>query len=203
MHYLQRLAAAALMLTLGSAFAADPGPDVLVRQTIDQVTAVISRDPDIQAGNRAKINALVDNKVLPYFDFTRMTQLALGKNWRNATPAQREALVSEFRALLVRTYALSLSQYRGEKIAVEPLLLAPDADSVTVKTRIQQAGAPVAIDYSMRKTDQGWKVYDVVVEGVSLVTNYRNTFNDQIQQHGIDGLVKVLSERNRSTGAKG
>jgi phospholipid transport system substrate-binding protein len=203
MHYLQRLAAAALMLTLGSAFAADPAPDVLVRQAIDQVTAVISRDPDIQAGDRAKINALVDSKVLPYFDFTRMTQLALGKNWRGTTPAQREALVNEFRALLVRTYALSLAQYRGQKVAVEPLTLAPDTETVTVKTKIQQAGAAVGIDYSMRKTDQGWKVYDVVVEGVSLVTNYRNTFNDQIQQHGIDGLVKVLSERNRAADAKG
>jgi phospholipid transport system substrate-binding protein len=202
MHYLQRLAAALLLVAV-SAFAADSAPDVLVEETIDQVTAVISRDPGIQAGDRAKINALVDSKVLPYFDFPRMTQLAVGKNWRHATPSQREALVAEFRALMVRTYVMSLSQYRGEKIAGEPLTVTPDADNVTVKTSIQQAGAPVGIAYSMRKTDQGWKVCDIVVEGISLVTNYRSTFNDQIQQYGIDGLVKVLSERNRAADIKG
>jgi phospholipid transport system substrate-binding protein len=200
--YLQT-AIAALFLIAVDALAAEPAPDALVRDTIEQVTAVIGRDADIQAGDRAKIYALVESKVLPCFDFTRMTRLAIGKNWRTATPEQREAIVTEFRTLLVRTYAVSLSLYRGEKIAVEPVQLVAGADDVMVKTRIQQsAGAPARIEYAMYATERGWKVYDVIVEGVSLVTNYRSTFENQIRQHGIDGLVKLLAERNRAADKK-
>jgi phospholipid transport system substrate-binding protein len=141
--------------------------------------------------------------VLPHFDFTRMTRLAVGRSWSQASAEQREALTKEFRTLLVRTYSSSLSQYRNQKIEVKPLQAAPGDTDVLVRTAvIQEGGPPIPIDYRMEKMPQGWKVYDVVVDGASLVTTYRGSFNDQIQRSGIDGLLKTLQERNRS-GAPG
>ena len=137
--------------------------------------------------------------MLPHFDFTRMTRLAVGRNWQQATPEQREALTKEFRTLLVRTYSTSLSQYRNQKIEVKPLQASPTDTDVVVRTAvIQEGGPPIPIDYRMEKTKEGWKVYDVVVDGASLVTTYRGSFNEQIQRAGIDGLLKTLQERNRS-----
>jgi phospholipid transport system substrate-binding protein len=175
-------------------------PDVLVRKSIDEVLAIIKSDKDLQGGNQKKILDLVEEKVLPHFDFARMTRLALGRNWAQASDAQKEALMKEFRTLLVRTYSTSLSQYRNQTIDVKPAkYAAQDKDTIVRTTVNQPGGQPIPIDYGMERSDKGWKVYDVVVDGVSLVTTYRGSFNDQIQKSGVDGLVKTLADRNRSS----
>src|SRR5689334_8571113 len=190
-----------LLLALAplGALAADETPDALVKRIADEVIAIIKSDKDLQAGNSAKVVQLAEVKVLPHFDFTRMTRLAVGRNWQQATPEQREALTKEFRTLLVRTYSTSLSQYRDQKIEVKPLQAAPNDTDVVVRTAvIQEGGPPIPIDYRMAKEKDGWKVYDVVIDGASLVTTYRGSFNDQIAKGGIDGLIKTLAERNKS-----
>jgi len=179
--------------------AAQEPPDALVKRVTDELVAMIKADKDLQAGNQRKVVEVAEAKVLPHFDFARMTRLAVGRNWQQASDAQKEALVKEFRTLLVRTYSSSLSAYRNQTIEVKPLKLAPGDKEATVRTAvIQQGGTPIPIDYSMEKEAAGWKVYDVVIDGVSLVTTYRGSFNDQIQKGGIDGLVKTLADRNRS-----
>ncbi len=191
-----------LVLFTAQARAEDIGPDELVKNTTLEVISVIKQDKDIQAGDRAKIYALVEEKVLTHFDFRRMSQLAMGKNWRQATPEQQDALIKEFRSLLVRTYAVSLSQYRDQKIEIKPTKLEPDAKDATVKSLFIQSGRePVTVDYLMYKIPAGWKVFNITVEGVSLVENYRSTFNDQIRKSGVDGLIKTLVERNRDAEA--
>ena len=192
---------AAALITLASATAtyAQEAPDALVRRTTDEVLAIIKSDKDLQAGNPRKVVELAEQKVLPHFDFSRMTRLAVGRNWAQASDAQKEALTKEFRTMLVRTYSNSLTQFRDQKIDVKPLKASPQDQEVTVRTAvIQQGGPPIPIDYAMAKTGSEWKVYDVVIDGASLVTTYRGSFNDQIQKGGIDGLVKTLQERNKS-----
>ncbi len=187
----------AAFLPLGAA--AQEAPDAMVKRIADDVIAIVKSDKDLQAGNSAKVVALAEQKVLPHFDFTRMTRLAVGRNWSQASPEQREQLTREFRTLLVRTYSSSLSQYRNQKIEVKPLQAAPADVDVLVRTAvIQEGGPPIPIDYRMEKTPKGWMVYDVVIDGASLVTTYRGSFNEQIQRSGVDGLVKTLQERNRS-----
>ena len=179
------------------ALAADEAPDAMVKRIADEVVAIVKTDKDVQAGNSAKVVQLAEEKVLPHFDFTRMTRLAVGRNWQQATPEQREALTKEFRTLLVRTYSSSLSQYRDQKIQVKPLQVAPGDEDVIVRTAILQENGPqIPIDYRMEKEGSDWKVYDVVIDGASLVTTYRGSFNDQIQKGGIDGLIKTLQDRN-------
>ncbi|MCX7141920.1 MAG: ABC transporter substrate-binding protein [Proteobacteria bacterium] len=174
------------------------GPDALVKSITNEVIAIIKADKDIQAGHQKKINDLVDAKVLPHFNFSRMTALAVGRNWPKATPEQQKALTGEFRTLLVRTYSSALSAYKNQVIEFRPLRAAADTE-VTVRTQVKQSGTePISIDYSMEQTPNGWKVFDVVVGGVSLVTNYRETFNAEIRDGGIDGLVKSLASKNRS-----
>lgn len=186
------------------AVAAEMAPDVLIKETSQDVLEIIKKDKEIQAGSKQKIYALVDAKVLPHFDFKRMTQLAVGKSWRQAAPAQQDALVKEFRTLLVRTYSTSLSAYKNQTIDYKPLRMSPGDTEATVKTMVKQPGGqPVPIDYSLQKNADGWKVYDVVVDNVSLVTNYRGSFANEIRQSGIDGLIKVLVEKNRTSAAKG
>jgi phospholipid transport system substrate-binding protein len=176
---------------------AQEGPDALVKRTTDEVLAIIKSDKDLQSGNSRKVVELAEAKVLPHFDFMRMTRLAVGRNWAQASDAQKEALTKEFRTLLVRTYSTSLSQYRNQTIEVKPSKIAAQDKEATVRTAvIQQGGPPIPIDYAMEKTETGWKVYDVIIDGASLVTTYRGSFNDQIQKGGIDGLVKTLQARN-------
>jgi phospholipid transport system substrate-binding protein len=192
------------LLTLIAAFlplavAAQESPDALVKRTTDEVLAIIKSDKDLQAGNTRKVVELAEQKVLPHFDFERMTRLAVGRNWAQASDAQKQALIKEFRTLLVRTYSTSLTAYRNQTIEVKPTKMAAQDKEVTVRTAvIQQGGPQIPIDYAMEKMDSGWKVYDVVIDGASLVTTYRGSFNDIIQKSGIDGLVKTLSERNKS-----
>ena len=155
---------------------------------------ILKQDKDILKGNQSKVYQLVEDKVLPNFDFNRMTQLAVGKHWPGATPQQKQALVAEFRNLLVRTYSSSLTEFSNQTVEFKPMALKPEDTDVTVHTEIRQPGAqPLPIDYSMYKTTFGWKVYDVAIDSVSLVTNYRASFSSTIRQSGIDGLIKTLA----------
>lgn len=201
-RFVQWMFVALLFLVAAQTRADDIGPDELVKNTTLEVISVIKQDKDIQAGDRAKIYALVEEKVLRHFDFRRMSQLAMGKNWRQATPEQQEALIKEFRSLLVRTYAVSLSQYRDQKIEIKPTKLDADAKDATVKSLFLQNGRePVTVDYVMYKLPAGWKVFNITVEGVSLVENYRGTFNEQVRKSGVDGLIKTLADRNKAAEA--
>lgn len=186
-----------MALYVGSVRAEVVAPDALIRDTAQEVVAIVKQDADIKAGNQKKILALVDAKVLPHFNFTHMTQLAVGKYWRQATPEQQKALVAEFRSMLVRTYTNAFTLYRDQKIEVKPLKMAAGDTETIVNSRIiKSGGQPTAVDYKMEKTADGWKVYDVIIEAVSLVTNYRGQFATTIQQSGIDGLIKELSGMN-------
>jgi phospholipid transport system substrate-binding protein len=174
-------------------------PDALVKKITGEVIAIIKQDQDIRAGNQQKLNALVDAKVVPHFNFSHMTALAVGRNWPKASAEQQKALTSEFRTLLVHTYSSALATYKNQVIEVKPLRVAAGDADVTVRTQVKQPGAePASIDYSMEKTPNGWMVYDVVVGGVSLVTNYRETFNAEIRDGGVDGLIKSLAGKNRA-----
>lgn len=194
---IKKLLLGAAVLFAPVAFAQDVAPDEMVRRTTADVLDIIKQDKDIQSGNTRKIVELAEEKVLPNFNFARMTQLAVGKNWREASDAQKQALTKEFRTLLVRTYSTSLAQYRNQTIDVKPMKFAPSDTEVTVKTLINQPGGQaIPLDYSMEKSAQGWKVYDILVDGVSLVTNYRSTFAEEVRKGGIDGLIKTLTDRN-------
>ena len=174
-------------------------PDAQVKDITNEVIGIIKQDKDIQAGNQKKINELVDAKVLPHFNFSRMTALAVGRNWPKANAEQQKILTNEFRTLLVRTYSSALSTYKNQVIEFKPLRATAGDTEVMVRTQVKQPGAEsISIDYSMEKTPSDWKVYDIVVGGVSLVTNYRETFNVQIRDGGVDGLIKSLADKNRS-----
>jgi len=173
-------------------------PDVLAKSVTDEVIMILRSDRSINGSNPDKLLGLIETKVLPHFNFTRMTQLAVGKNWRRANPQQQGALVEQFRVLLVRTYATAFTSYRDQTIVYRPLRMRPEDDDVVIKSQVvQPGGPPVAVDYSMEKTSKGWKVYDVAIEGVSLVQNYRSSFNGEIQRGGIDGLIQALDSKNR------
>lgn len=190
------------LLLAPTTWAIETSPDILVNNTAQEVLAIIKRDKDIQSGNKAKILELVESKILPHFNFARMTRLAMGKNWSKAAPQQQQELEKQFRTLLVRTYYKALSVYSHHTIKVTPLK-AIAGDYATVKTQVMQThGRPVSIDYSMEKTSNGWKVYDITVAGISLVINYRSSFNSQIRRGGIEGLLKTLAEKNRMLDAK-
>lgn len=188
---------AASVLPLPAAALADEAPDALVRRVTAEVLTIIKNDKDLQAGNMKKVNELVDTKILPHFNFSRMTALAVGQDWRSATPEQKTKLAAEFKTLLVRTYANALVSYKNQAIDVKPLRLAPNETDVTVRTEVRQtSGQPIPLDYSLQKKEDGWKVYDVVVGGVSLVTNYRDEFKQTVRQGGIDGLLASLVAKN-------
>lgn len=207
-HGARRLAAVLLLAAVALLHAAAPAraqeaPDALVKRVAQDVLATIKSDPLIQAGNEARIREVLETKLLPNFDFTRMTALAMGKNWRAATPEQQKRLTDEFRGLLVRTYSGALNQYRNETIDYKPLRMNPGDTEVMVRTSVQRAaGNPVQIDYAMERKSDVWKCFDVVVAGVSLVTNYRDEFNEQIRNGGVDGLIKTLADRNKGVPAK-
>lgn len=179
---------------------AQTAPDALVKSTVDEVLGVIKTTRD-----RRALNEVVEKKVLPNFDFGAMTRLAAGRHWREASPAQQKSLENAFRALLVNTYTTALSQSTTaeQTVEVRPAPVKPADDEVTVKTLVKEGSRkPIAIDYRMSKAAGGWMVYDVVVENLSLVTNYRGTFNTEVSKAGIDGLIKALEAKNR-TNAEG
>ena len=174
-------------------------PDVLVKNVTLEVVDIISKDKEIKAGGRARLIQLIEERVLPHFNFASMTGLAMGQNWNKANPEQKKALIEEFKTLLVRTYASALSAYSEQKFEFRPLRAKPADTDVTVQVRVLQPGTqPVPIDYSMEKTAAGWKVYDVMVGGVSLVVNYRTEFTNAVRASGIDGLIKELQGKNKT-----
>ena len=178
---------------------AQEAPNAMVERLSNEVLARIKADKDIQAGNPQKLNALVDEVVMPHVNFQRMTALAVGRNWRSATPEQQKALMAEFRTLLLRTYSGALAQVGDQKVRMKPFRGdAADKDVIVRSEVVQPRGEPVQLDYRLEKAADGWKIYDLNVLGVWLVENYRNQFGQAIAQKGIDGLLRDLSEKNRA-----
>lgn len=193
---------APLALAASSALAQE-APDALVKRLAEETLASIRADKEIQAGNPAKVKALIEVKLVPHFDTARMTALAMGRNWRAASPEQQKELTEQFKTLLIRTYSNALTNYRDNTMAYSPLRMNPGDTEVVVRTAVSRPGqAPIPLDYSMEKTPEGWKCYDVVVSGVSLVTNYRDEFNDIVKSSGVDGLIKTLSDKNKAPAGK-
>ena len=191
--------ALALLLAFVAPALAQEAPDALVKTVTLEVVDLITKDKEIKSGNRAKLVEVIEAKVLPHFNFTAMTALAMGQNWGKANPEQKKLLTEQFKTLLVRTYASALAAYSEQKFDFRPLRAKANDTDVTVSVRVLQPGAqPVPIDYSMEKTGSGWKVYDVNVGGVSLVANYRTEFANTVRSSGIDGLIKDLQKKNQS-----
>lgn len=198
-----------MILTISSllvfpAWSVEMAPDRLVDKTVKEVIEIIQKDEELKNGNKDKMLDLIETKILPHFNFTRMTQLAMGQHWSKAEPGQQTKLVDEFRTLLVRTYSNALTTYNHETIKVNPIKQLGDSVETTVRTVVVQGKGrePVPIDYSMEKKPDGWKVYDVTVAGVSLVTNYRGSFNSQVRKGGVEGLLKALADKNKSLEGK-
>ena len=186
-----------LFVLCSSAFAQENSPDALIKKVTDDVLTIVRQDKDIQSGNTKKAIDLVEAKVLPNFNFQRMTALAMGRDWNKASPEQKKRLSDEFRTLLVRTYSNALTSYRDQTIRYKPSKMQSGDTDVLVKTEIVQPGSkPVQLDYSLELQSDGWKVYDVIVAGISLVTNYRDTFNQEVRSNGVDGLIQMLSTKN-------
>jgi phospholipid transport system substrate-binding protein len=176
-------------------------PDLLVKNVTLEVVDLILKDKDIQKGDRKKVIALIEAKVLPHFNFQAMTSSAVGRNWDKANAEQKARLIDEFKTLLVRTYSSALASYSNQKFDFRPLRAKPTDTDVTVNVRIMQSGSePVTIDYDMEKRPGGWKVWDVRVGGISLVANYRTEFDNLIRETGVDGLIKALVAKNNSQG---
>ncbi len=178
---------------------AQEAPDVLIKKVTDEVLEIVRNDKDIQNGDTHKAIALVDARILPHFNFPHMTALAVGKDWRKASVTQQQQLTAEFKTLLVRTYSNALTGYKNQKVVFKPLKMNPADTDVLIRSEIQQSGSkPVQLDYSMEKLDSGWKVYDVTVAGISLVTNYRDQFGQEIRNGGMDGLIQTIAAKNKS-----
>lgn len=178
--------------------AADETPDALIKRVSTDVLESIKNDKAVQAGDITRVVTLVDTKVMPNVNFTRMTASAVGRNWRQATPEQQKRLQDEFKVLLVRTYSGALSQVKEQSINVKPLRAAPADTEVVVRTEVVGRGDPVQLDYRMEKTAGGWKIYDLNVLGVWLVETYRTQFAQEISTKGVDGLIATLAQRNKT-----
>ncbi len=197
----------ALMLSSVLAFpawSANLAPDKLVDQTVQEVIDIIRKDEALRNGDKEKMLDLIETKILPHFNFNRMTQLAMGQHWSKASPEQQTKLVDEFRTLLVRTYSNALTSYQDETIKVNPIPALGDRTETSVRSIVIQGKGkePIPIDYAMEKKADGWKVFDVTVAGVSLVTNYRGSFNSQVRKGGVEGLIKALTDKNKSLEGK-
>ncbi len=177
---------------------ANPGPEALVRQISEEVIETVKSDKEIQAGSLPRIIALVDAKVMPHVNFSRMTAIAVGRPWRSATPEQQKRLLEEFKTLLVRTYSGALTQVKDQTVQVRPMRAGADDPEVVVRTEVRGKGDPIQLDYRLEKTDKGWKIYDVNVLGVWLAdTSFKSQFAPVITNSGIDGLITNLAELNR------
>ena len=197
--------ATALLFLSGSIFAQIPDqntpPDALIKMVVTDVMTSVKADPEIQKGNIPKVMELVEKKIVPFTDMRRTTEMAMGPNWKRATPEQQAILTSEFKTLLMRTYSGALSQLRDQTVQFKALRAAPDDKEVVVKTVVIGRGDPIPLDYRLEKGANGWKVYDMNIMGAWLVEAYRNQFANQIGQNGIDGLVKFLQDRNKQLAA--
>lgn len=196
-----------LSLTLSSAFslsafAADETPDQLIKRLSAEIIDAAKTDKDIQGGNRKKVDELVEGKVLPHINFTRMTSLAMGKSWRDATPEQQKLLITEFRTLLIHTYSGAITQIKDQRVEFKPFRSAPDDTEVEVKSMvIQTRGEPLQLSYRLEKTPGGWKIFDINVLGAWLVETYKGSFAAEISKTGLDGLIKTLTEKNKKLAA--
>ena len=177
--------------------AIDATPDGLIQAIVNDVMTIVKTDKEIQAGNINRVITLVDQKIMPFANLQRTTQLAMGRNWSKATPEQQNQIAIEFKLLLIRTYAGALIQIKDQTVQYRPFKAAPEDTDVVVRTQVLNKGEPIQIDYRLEKTPNGWRVYDINVLGAWLIEAYRNQFNNQISQNGIDGLIKFLQERNR------
>ncbi len=191
-----------LLLTLALAAPAlqaqEVAPNVLLQSTTLEVIAAIKQEQNLHNARAMQMASLVEIKVLPLFDFPRMTQIAVARHWSLATPEQQAALTAAFKTLLVRTYSAALASYHDQVIEFRSLHSAPADTEVTVKSVVKQSGTePISMDYDMEKTPAGWKVYDIKVAGISLVTTYRDSFSDKIRDGGVGGLIKALEDKNR------
>lgn len=187
-----------------TAVAAEEGPDQLVKRLSAEIIELAKTDKDVQAGNQKRILELVETKVLPHINFSRMTSLAAGKSWRDATPEQQKKLTDEFRSLLVYTYANTISQIKDQRVEFKPFRAAPEDTEVEVKSQIiPTRGEPIILNYRLEKTPSGWKIYDISVLGAWLVETYKGNFSAEISKSGIDGLIKTLSEKNKRLAANG
>lgn len=187
-----------------TAVAAEETPDQLVKRLSAEIIELAKTDKDVQAGNQKRILELVEIKVLPYINFSRMTSLAAGKSWRDATPEQQKQLTEEFRSLLVYTYANTISQIKDQRVEFKPFRAAPDDTEVEVKSQIiPSRGEPIILNYRLEKTASGWKIYDISVLGAWLVETYKGNFSAEISKSGIDGLIKTLSDKNKRLAANG
>ena len=185
--------------------AAEQSPEALVKQVTAEVLDAIKGDQKLAAGDRQAALKLAEDKVIPHIDFEEATRLAVGRAWSQASPEQKKQLITEFRRMLVRIYSSAIQPYEGQTIEVAPVRMKPGDSEVTVHNTFKRAsgGKPVGFDYSMRKTEQGWKIYDIVVEGVSLVLTYRSEFDGLVKQEGVDGLIKRLASKNSPAAAAG
>ena len=202
----QLIMTAAVAISTGAiapAYAAAEAPDVLVKRVSTDVIDSVKADKDIQSGNTKKIMDLVNSKILPYVDSDKMTAQAAGRHWRQATPEQQKQLSTEFRTLLVYTYAGALSQIKNETIEFKPFRADPADNDVVVKSQVNLTrGEPITLDYRLSKGAQGWKIYDINVLGAWLVQTYTSTFNSEISKGGVDGLIKKLHDRNQQLASK-
>jgi phospholipid transport system substrate-binding protein len=172
-------------------------PDVMMKTITSEVLDQLKSDKQIQSGSIARITELVNEKILPYTDFTRTTRLAMGRNWNTATPQQQQQIVEQFKTLLIRTYSGALAQVRNQEVEYKPFRADPSDTDVVVRSVVLNNGSPIQLDYRLYKTPQGWKVYDINVLGAWLIQAYQQQFNEQIQQHGVDGLLQFLTARNQ------
>ncbi len=197
--FLKVMASLALAFPLLDAAVAQEAPDALIKRLSTEVLDRIRTDKDLQAGDFAKLSELVDSTVMPHVDFRRMTALSVGRNWRSASPEQQKQLMAEFRLLLLRTYSGALGSVKDQTIKMKPLRAQPSDTEVIVRSEIAQPRAePIQLDYRMEKAADGWKIYDVNVLGVWLVETYRGQFAQEVSARGIEGLIKSLSDKNRS-----
>ena len=199
------LATSALLvspLVATQAFAADEAPDVLVKRISGEVMDAVKADAAIQKGDIGRIVTLVDTKIMPNVNFSRMTSSAVGRYWRQATPEQQKQLQDEFKILLVRTYAGALGEVKDQTLSFRPLRSRPEDTEVVVRSEVRGRGEPIQLDYRLEKTPQGWKIYDLNVLGVWLVETYRSQFAQEISSKGIDGLIATLSQRNKASAPK-
>ena len=178
--------------------AAEQSPEALVKQVTAEILDALKSDKKLASGDRQAVLRLAEEKVLPHIDFEEATRLAVGRAWSQSSPEQKKKLVTEFRRMLVRVYSNAIQPYEGQTIQVAPVRMKPDDTEATVHNTFKRAsgGKPVGFDYAMRKTEQGWKIYDIVVEGVSLVLTYRSEFDSLVKQEGVDGLIKRLAQKN-------
>lgn len=202
-RFLPLMSLAVLCFITAAPAHAQQAPDALIRDVSTEVIDTVKSDKAIQAGDTQRINALVDAKVMPHVNFQRMTAFAVGPAWRQATPDQKERLQAEYKTLLVRTYAGALTQVRDQIVQMRPSRFSPEDTDVVVRTEIRGGGEPIQLDYRLEKSGSEWKIYDVNVVGVWLGQQYRNSFAQEINAGGLDGLIAKLVERNKTSAAKG